>query len=107
MTVLAQVSTSVVDSPGWGAAEWVTVISAVSVVLGAIATLLVAVARLRDENRNQHDTNMKTTQARFDMLQDDLRSVNRSVGQLDSKVDTVAKNLRLHEQTQHRRRWWS
>jgi hypothetical protein len=41
--MLAQASTVISDGPGFGAAEWVAILTGITLVLGAITTLVVAV----------------------------------------------------------------
>ena len=57
--MLAQASTAISDGPGFGAAEWIAILTGISLVLGAITTLVVQVVKLRTENRDQHDKNMR------------------------------------------------
>ncbi len=105
--MLAQATTTISDSPGFGAAEWIALASAIAVVLGAITTLIVSVTKLRRENRDQHDTNAAANAARFDELRDDMRSLTGSVVKIDDKVDRLDERLDRHESLHHRgkRRW--
>lgn len=106
--MLAQAaSTTITDAPGWGAAEWVAILTAVSIVLGAITTLIVQVIRLRGENRDQHEINARANAERFDELIGDVKQIGGAVSAVDAKVDMVADELHRHESIHHRgrRRW--
>lgn len=98
--MLAQVSTSVSDAPGFGAAEWIAILTGISLVLGSITTLIVVVLKLRTENRDQHDHNLRSSTERFDEL-------ITTVKDIDHKVEDVADELHRHEAVHHRgkRRW--
>ena len=98
--MFAQASTAISDSPGFGAAEWVAILTGISLVLGSITTLIVVVLKLRTENRDQHDRNQATSSERFD-------EVMTTVRQIDHKVEDVADNLQRHEVVHHqrKRRW--
>lgn len=105
--MLAQASTTISDGPGWGAAEWVAILTGVSLVLGAITTLVVQIIRLRTENRDQHDQNARANKDRFDELIGDVKQIGSTVSAVDAKVDAVADELHRHEAVHHRgrRRW--
>ena len=103
--MFAQASTTIVDSPGWGAAEWFAVLTGVSLVLGAITTLVVQVLKLRSENRDQHEKNLKATTDRFDELIGDVKQIGGDVRAIDAKVAAVRNDLHRHEATKHRK-WW-
>lgn len=112
--MIAQVSTTVADSPGWGAAEWLALIGGVATVVGALTTLIIAVIKLRSENRQQHADNKAASEARFDELRSDLHTVGHVLGKvdekvdrLDSQVDRLDERLDRHESLHHRgrRRW--
>lgn len=98
--MLAQAATTITDSAGFGAAEWVAILSGISLVLGAITTLVVQIVKLRTENRDQHDQNARTNTERFD-------EVMTTVKKIDHKVEDVADNLQRHEFVHHKakRRW--
>ena len=98
--MLAQVSTSVSDAPGFGAAEWIAILTGISLVLGSITTLIVVVLKLRTENRDQHDHNLRSSSERFDEVMSTVRDI-------DHKVEDVADNLHRHEVVHHqrKRRW--
>ena len=87
--MLAQAATTISDSPGFGAAEWIAILTGISLVLGSITTLIVVVLKLRTENREQHDTNLKANTQRFDELIGDVK-------QIDRKVDAVSDELHRH-----------
>ena len=91
--MFAQAAQTITDSAGFGAAEWVAILTGISLVLGSITTLIVMVLKLRTENRDQHDANLKSSSERFDELND--------------KVDNVAHEQMRHVAVDHRnkRRW--
>lgn len=105
--MIAQATTTVVDTPGWGAAEWLAILTGVSIVLGAITTLIVQIIRLRTENRDQHEHNARANAERFDELIGDVKQIGGAVSAVDAKVDAVADELHRHEAVHHRgrRRW--
>jgi hypothetical protein len=105
--MIAQASTAISDGPGWGAAEWVALLTGISIVLGAITTLIVQIIRLRTENRDQHDQNARANKERFDELIGDVKQIGGAVSAVDAKVDAVADELHRHEAVHHRgrRRW--
>jgi hypothetical protein len=98
--MLAQASTAISDSPGFGAAEWIAILTGISLVLGSITTLIVVVLKLRTENRDQHDHNLRSSSERFDEVMSTVRDI-------DHKVEDVADNLQRHEVVHHqrKRRW--
>jgi Tfp pilus assembly protein PilN len=98
--MFAQASTAISDSPGFGAAEWIAILTGISLVLGSITTLIVVVLKLRTENRDQHDQNLRSSSERFD-------EVMSTVKDIDHKVEDVADNLQRHEFVHHKakRRW--
>ena len=108
--MFAQASTTVVDSPGWGAAEWLVLATCLSVVIGALTTLVVQIIKLRSENRDQHEKNLKATSARFDELIGDVKQIGGDVRAVDAKVDArfdaVTDELARHEGVHHRKRRW-
>ena len=91
--MIAQVTTQIADSPGWGAAEWIAMISAVSIVLGAITTAVVQLSRLRTENTQQHAEG----RALVTDVRDRLLDLHTSVNHVDKKVDQMADRLDTHE----------
>jgi len=101
--MLGQISTQVADSPGWGAAEWIAVVSAISIVIGVIVTAIVQLVRLRNENRTQHAEG----RALVTDVRDRLLDLHTSVNHVDKKVDGMADRLDRHENVHHRgkRRW--
>jgi len=98
--MFAQASTAISDGPGFGAAEWIAILTGISLVLGSITTLIVVVLKLRTENRDQHDHNLRSSSERFDEVMSTVRDI-------DHKVEDVADNLQRHEFVHHRakRRW--
>lgn len=103
--MLAQASTTIIDSPGWGAAEWLAILTGVSLVLGAITTLVVQILKLRNENRDQHEKNLKATSDRFDELIGDVKQIGGDIRAVDQKVDDVRDDLIRHTTTHHKK-WW-
>ena len=98
--MFAQASTAISDGPGFGAAEWIAILTGISLVLGSITTLIVVVLKLRTENRDQHDHNLRSSSERFDEVMSTVRDI-------DHKVEDVADNLQRHEFVHHKakRRW--
>jgi hypothetical protein len=98
--MFAQASTAISDSPGFGAAEWIAILTGISLVLGSITTLIVVVLKLRTENRGQHDLNQRISGERFDEVMTTVRDI-------DHKVEDVVDNLQRHEVVHHqrKRRW--
>jgi hypothetical protein len=98
--MFAQASTAISDGPGFGAAEWIAILTGISLVLGSITTLIVVVLKLRTENRDQHDHNLRSSSERFDEVMTTVRDI-------DHKVEDVADNLQRHEFVHHKakRRW--
>ena len=105
--MFAQASTAISDGPGFGAAEWVAILTGITLVLGAITTLVVQIVKLRTENRDQHDQNARANAERFDELIGDVKQIGGDVRAVDAKVDAVADELHRHEAVHHRgrRRW--
>jgi hypothetical protein len=105
--MFAQASTAISDGPGFGAAEWVAILTGITLVLGAITTLVVQIVKLRTENRDQHDQNARANAERFDELIGDVKQIGGDVRAVDAKVDAVTDELHRHEAVHHRgrRRW--
>ena len=101
--MIAQVTTQVADSPGWGAAEWIAIVSAVSIVLGVVTTAVVQLVRLRTENTQQHAEG----RALVTDVRDRLLDLHTSVNHVDKKVDQMADRLDRHESVHdiRKRRW--
>lgn len=94
---------TIADSPGFGAAEIVAILTGVAVVVGAVTTLIVQVVKLRRENTDQHaESRQIVTDVR-----DRLLDIHTSVDRVDAKVENVADRLDRHENLHHRnkRRW--
>jgi hypothetical protein len=105
--MLSQASTTITDAPGWGAAEWIALLTGLSLVIGSITTLVVVIGKLRKENREQHDQNARANSDRFDELIGDVKQIGGDIRAVDAKVEAVADELHRHEQIHHRqrRRW--
>jgi uncharacterized protein YlxW (UPF0749 family) len=102
--MFAQASTTISDGPGWGAAEWIALLSGATMLCGAITALVVQVVRMRRENTNQHAEG----RALVTDVRDRLLDLHTTVERVDAKVDDVASNLHRHEEIHHRdrrRRW--
>lgn len=94
---------TIADSPGFGAAEIVAILTGVALVVGAVTTLIVQVVKLRRENTDQHaESRQIVTDVR-----DRLLDIHTSVDRVDAKVENVADRLDRHEHLHHRnkRRW--
>lgn len=94
---------TIVDTPGFGAAEWVAILTGISVVVGAITALIVQIVRLRNENTEQHEDNRQVVVD----VRDRLLDLHASVQRVDDKVDNLDARLDRHENVHHRgkRRW--
>ena len=94
---------TVVDAPGFGAAEWVAILTCVSLVLGAVTALVVQIVRLRNENTEQHADNRQVVVD----VRDRLLDLHQSVERVDNKVGNLDARLDRHENVHHRgkRRW--
>jgi ubiquinone biosynthesis protein UbiJ len=94
---------TITDTPGFGAAEWVAILTGISVVVGAITTLIVQIVRLRNENTEQHADNRQVVVD----VRDRLLDLHQSVQRVDDKVENLDARLDRHENIHHRgkRRW--
>lgn len=89
----------------WGPAEWIALVGGVSTVLGALATLVVAVTKLRRENTQQHADNNKANAERFGELREDIVGLGASVDRrMDRLEDSMTDAIDRHEGVYHRRR---
>lgn len=86
---------TVKDSPGWGAAEWIAIITAGTVLLGTITTMIVQIKKMRSENTSQHAEG----RALVTDVRDRLLDVHESIHHIDEKVDKVAERLEDHERS--------
>lgn len=93
--MLAQVSTSVGDSAGWGAAEWIAICTVVCLLVGTIVGAIVQLVRLRRENTEQHAEG----RAIVTDVRDRLLDLHTSVGRIDHKVDRLDERLDAVERT--------
>jgi len=96
--MFAQVTTQLVDTPGFGASEWIAIITGVSIIVTGVTALIVQMARMRKENTDQH----KEGRALVTDVRDRLLDVHTAINQVDHKVDNVAENLQRHEHLKHR-----
>ena len=94
---------TITDTAGFGAAEWVAILTGISIVVGAITTLVVQIVRLRNENTEQHADNRQVVVD----VRDRLLDLHTSVQRVDDKVDNLDSRLDRHENIHHRgkRRW--
>jgi ubiquinone biosynthesis protein UbiJ len=94
---------TIIDTPGFGAAEWVAILTGISIVLGAITALIIQIVRLRNENTEQHADNRQVVVD----VRDRLLDLHQSVQRVDDKVENLDARLDRHENIHHRgkRRW--
>ena len=94
---------TIIDTPGFGAAEWVAILTGISIVVGAITALIVQIVRLRNENTEQHADNRQVVVD----VRDRLLDLHQSVQRVDDKVENLDARLDRHENIHHRgkRRW--
>jgi hypothetical protein len=100
--MFSQASTTIVDGPGWGAAEWLAIATAVALVIGALTGAIVQLVRLRKENTVQHEEG----RALVHDVRDRLLDMHNSVNRVDAKVDRLDARLDHHEEEHRRRRRW-
>jgi hypothetical protein len=94
---------TIIDTPGFGAAEWIAILSGISLVVGAITALIIQIVRLRNENTEQHADNRQVVVD----VRDRLLDLHQSVQRVDGKVENLDARLDRHENVHHRgkRRW--
>jgi len=94
---------TITDTPGFGAAEWIAILSGISLVVGAITALIIQIVRLRNENTEQHADNRQVVVD----VRDRLLDLHQSVERVDGKVENLDARLDRHENIHHRgkRRW--
>ncbi|CAB5220375.1 hypothetical protein UFOVP238_38 [uncultured Caudovirales phage] len=92
--MLSQVSSStqIIDSAGWGLAEWIAVITLACLVIGTVVGAIVQLVRLRKENTDQH----AESRAIVTDVRDRLLDIHTSVSRVDSKVDRIDRRLESH-----------
>lgn len=101
--MFAQTSTTIVDGPGWGAAEWLAIATAVTLVIGALTGAIVQLVRLRKENTVQHAEG----RALVSDVRDHLLDMHNAVNRVDQKVDRLDARFDSHvEDHQRPRRWF-
>lgn len=96
--VIAQVTTQVSDGPGWGAAEWIAILSGASILVGVLATTIVQLIRLRSENTEQHAEG----RALVTDVRDRLLDLHTTVNHVDVKVDKMKDRMDSHEIEHHK-----
>jgi len=101
--MFAQAQTTIVDGPGFGVAEWIGIVTVVTVAFGAVVGAIVQLVRLRRENTEQHAEG----RALVTDVRDRLLDLHTSVNRVDEKVDQLDTRLDRHENIHHRgRRKW-
>lgn len=88
---------TVANGPGWGAAEWIAMLSAAAVLIGTITTMIVQIKKMRSENTSQHAEG----RALVTDVRDRLLDVHETIHHVDEKVDKVAERLEGHERSHH------
>lgn len=105
--MFAQATTTIVDGPGFGVAEWIGIVTVVTLALGAIVGAIVQLVRLRRENTTQHAEGRALVTDVRDRLLDLHKSVNKIDDKVDARFDAVTDELQRHENIHHRgRRKW-
>ena len=101
--MFAQAATQIVDSPGFGIAEWLGIATAISIVLAAIVGAIVQLVKLRRENTAQHAEGRQLIHE----VNDRLLDIHSSIDRVDGKVERLDERLDRHESVHHRgrRRW--
>ena len=97
LLIATTTSTTVVDGPGWGPAEWIAVLTAGTVLIGTMSTLIFQIKKMRRENTDQHAEG----RALVTDVRDRLLDVHESIHHVDEKVDKVAERLEAHETNHH------
>ena len=92
--MFAQVSTQIVDSTGFGVAEWIGLITVGCLFVGTVVGAIVQLVKLRHENTEQHAEG----RAIVTDVRDRLLDLHTSVGRVDQKVERLDERLDQHEQ---------
>jgi acetyl-CoA carboxylase carboxyltransferase component len=90
------------------AMEWAALIGAFAAVLGPTTAVLIAVIKLRAENRRQHEHNKEAAETRFSEIRQDVSDLGIHVDRrLDRLDDKITDRMDRHESLFHRgrRRW--
>jgi hypothetical protein len=82
----------VTDTPGWGLAEWATVVILSLAVLTGVVGAIVQLVRLRSENTSQHAEG----RALVTDVRDRLLDLHGAVDRVDLKVDRIDERLDGH-----------
>lgn len=96
--MFAQVSTQIVDSTGFGVAEWIGLITVGCLFVGTVVGAIVQLVKLRSENTEQHAEG----RAIVTDVRDRLLDLHTSVGRVDQKVERLDERLDQHEQFHNR-----
>lgn len=92
--MFAQVSTQIQDTTGFGAAEWVGLITVGCLMVGTVVGAIVQLVKLRNENSEQHAEG----RAIVTDVRDRLLDLHTSVGRVDEKVEKLDGRMDAHEQ---------
>ena len=82
----------IVDTPGWGLAEWIGTVSLTMLVIGTLTGAIVQLVRLRTENTSQHAESREIVTD----VRDRLLDLHTAVDRVDSKVDHIDQRLDGH-----------
>ena len=96
--MLSQVSTQIVDTNGFGVAEWIGFATVACLIVGTVVGAIVQLVKLRQENTEQHAEG----RAIVTDVRDRLLDLHTSVGRVDQKVERLGERLDQHEQYHHR-----
>jgi hypothetical protein len=101
--MFGQAATQIVDTQGFGVAEWLGIATAITLVLGAVVGAIVQLTKLRRENSEQHAEG----RALIHDVADRLLDIHSSIERVDTKVERLDERLDRHESVHHRgrRRW--
>lgn len=91
--MLSQVSTQIVDSTGFGVAEWVGLATVVCLIVGTVVGAIVQLVKLRHENTEQHAEG----RAIVTDVRDRLLDLHTSVGRVDLKVEKLDERMDAHD----------
>lgn len=87
--MLSQATVELVDSQGWGIAEWLGLATIFTLVLGAVTGTIVQVLKLRSENTSQHKANQVIASTNFVSLDTKLDNLGSKLDRMDGKIDRV------------------
>lgn len=87
--MISQAAVELVDSQGWGVAEWLGLATIFTLVLGAVTGTIVQVLKLRSENTSQHEANQVVASTNFVSLDTKLDNLGNKLDRMDGKIDRV------------------